>query len=86
MMKIVNYKNIKHATIKAHFDIEFPIGLIKNFRLIETKGKKFISYPNIQISKDGERTYQTLYIPPKGKEQDFQKKCLQLLGELDKEK
>ena len=79
-MKITNFKKINHEKVKASFDIEFAIGTIFNFSFIcLPNGKKFVAMPSTPYKKDNETKYKVYYYPPKGKEEDFQKKVLNLL-------
>lgn len=78
-MKIVNFKKVDHQTIKANFDIEFSIGTVKSFKLVNSNGKTFISMPSVPVDINGEKKYKRYYVPPEGKEEDFQRKVLTLL-------
>ena len=57
--RISNLKRVSYGSIKAFYDVEFPFGLIKGFKLIQQPGQRMWSTPPDQsyTTKEGKKAY-----------------------------
>lgn len=80
-MQITNLKLFDNSAVCCTFDVTFiKMGMIiRDLRLMNTGGKKWIAFPSKQYEKDGKKKYFSYIAFTEGRKEVFEKKVIDLL-------